>query len=419
MKKLELNVSSEIGQLEAVIVHTPGEEIENMTPQNAEKALYSDILNLTVASEEYSQFKGVLQKVTQVYEVEDLLVDVLENEKVRGEVINKICQNENCDDIKDFLLVQDAKNLARLLINGIEMKKDTLTKYLNPERFALRPLHNFFFMRDSSVTVNDAVLISKMANKVREREALLMETIFDYHSKLSTRTMSPYRDAKNLDQVKIEGGDVHIAREDTLVIGLGQRTSSQGIDYLLSKLLCQDKIRNIVVQELPDSPESFIHLDMVFTFLDVDKVMVYAPVILHSGTYKTFHLKIEKCKGVKIAEEENLLAALKKLKFDLKPIFCGGEKQRYIQEREQWHSGANFFAVGPGQVIGYERNIYTIEALNKNGFEVIKAKDVVSGKVDLSKYPKYVVTIPGSELARGGGGARCMTNPIRRAPVNW
>ncbi len=417
MQKIELNVTSEIGKLEAVIIHTPGQEIENMTPQNAERALYSDILNLAIASGEYAQMKGVLEKVAKVFEVKDLLVDILENEKVKCEVVKNICKNENCTDIQDELLDLSPQQLATALIEGVEMKKDTLTKYLNPDRFSLPPLHNFFFMRDPSVTIHDAVLISKMANKVREREALLMEAIFDYHPLLSTRTFSPYREAQGGGQIKIEGGDVLIAREDTLIIGLGQRTSSQGIDYIMSKFMCQDKIRHILVQELPHSPESFIHLDMVFTFLDVDKVMVYAPVIFKSGRYQTIHLEIDKCKGVKINEEENLLSGLKKLGFDLKPLYCGGKKDQYIQEREQWHSGANFFAIAPGQVIGYERNIYTIEELNNNGFEVLKAADVISGKVKLEEYDKFVVTIAGSELARGGGGARCMTNPIKRKGV--
>ena len=54
MEKLKLNVNSEIGKLNGVIVHLPGAEVENMTPQNAERALYSDILNLSVAAREYS-----------------------------------------------------------------------------------------------------------------------------------------------------------------------------------------------------------------------------------------------------------------------------------------------------------------------------------------------------------------------------
>eukprot|EP00825_Cyclidium_porcatum_P050053 TRINITY_DN8814_c0_g1_i2.p1 TRINITY_DN8814_c0_g1~~TRINITY_DN8814_c0_g1_i2.p1 ORF type:complete len:158 (-),score=12.39 TRINITY_DN8814_c0_g1_i2:106-579(-) len=98
---------------------------------------------------------------------------------------------------------------------------------------------------------------------------------------------------------------------------------------------------------------------------------------------------------------------------------CGGTKDTWIQEREQWHSGANFFALGPGKVMGYARNVYTMEEMSKHGFEIIRAKDVITNHIDLNVHSKYVVTIDGSELPRGGGGARCMTMPVRRKKISW
>ena len=88
-------------------------------------------------------------------------------------------------------------------------------------------------------------------------------------------------------------------------------------------------------------------------------------------------------------------------------------------EREQWHSGANFFAFALGKVIGYERNGYTLEEMNNNGFEIVRAQDYIDKKLDHNDFKKLVITIPGSELARGGGGARCMTMPIYREKVDW
>ena len=170
---------------------------------------------------------------------------------------------------------------------------------------------------------------------------------------------------------------------------------------------------HIIVQELPSTPESFIHLDMVFTNLNTDACMVYEPVVYGLSRYKTIHLKIDNGK-VEITEESNIPEALKKLGLDLKPIACGGEKDPWTQEREQWHSGANFLAFAPGKVIGYERNINTLEELNRNGFEILKALDVISGKVNPDDYTKCAISIAGSELARGGGGARCMTMPVAR-----
>ncbi|MBZ0242179.1 MAG: arginine deiminase, partial [Bacteroidales bacterium] len=100
-------------------------------------------------------------------------------------------------------------------------------------------------------------------------------------------------------------------------------------------------------------------------------------------------------------------------------VLCGGSKDIFIMEREQWQSGANFFAIAPGKVIGYGRNTYTMNELNHHGFEIFKAKDVLKNKVNLDNYDKYVITIEGDELSRGGGGARCMTMPIRRKAVDW
>lgn len=417
--KININVQSEIGELEAVIIHTPGPEVENMTPENAARALYSDILNLSVALPEYNQFKGVLEKVAKVFDVKDLLIDILEIDKVRDNLVNRICRHEPAEDA--CLLLENLSNaeLARQLFEGVEMRKNTLTKYLDDERFSLHPLPNFFFTRDASFTMNNEVMISHMASKVREREALIMEAIFDHHPAFMTQTVNPVKSFDNSGKASIEGGDVIIARENIFLSGISGRTSSQGIDALLQHLKTKPGIKHLILQELPYRPESFIHLDMVFTFLDKDKCMIFEPLILNSSRHLTIHIIIEDDKVIKIREEKNMLNALKKLGMDLEPVFCGGSKDIFIMEREQWQSGANFFAIAPGKVIGYGRNTYTMNELNQHGFEIFSAKDVLNNTVSLDDYAKYVITIEGDELSRGGGGARCMTMPIRRKAVDW
>ncbi len=416
-------INSEFGKLEGVIIHQPGSEVENMTPENAERALYSDILNLSIASKEYAQLAGVLEKITSVFNVKSLLTDILQNENVKLGLLKEICKNEGIPCMEDDLALNSAVELSNLLIEGLVLEKNNLTNYLGNERFLLRPLHNLFFTRDSAMGMNNHMLIGKMANPVRERESAIMEAIFKHHSNFETSTLNPAKSKSgiiNNPKSTLEGGDFQMARDNVFVIGTGMRTSTQGIDFIIENIKqLKSEPQHIIVQELPSTPESFIHLDMVFTFLNTDACMVYEPVIYKMNRLRTIHIQLDNKKVTKIEEVPNIPAVLKTLGMDLKPINCGGNNDLWIQEREQWHSGANFFAFAPGKIMGYERNSHTIEELNKNGYETIKANDVIEGKVLLDDFKKCVVLIAGSELARGGGGARCMTMPVRRAAVDW
>lgn len=415
-KAIELNIQSEIGELQGVILHTPGAEVENMTPDTAQRALYSDILNLSIAQKEYEQLKGVLGKYTNTYFITDLLVKVLSDKAQKEDLIGKICVSEGVADYYEDLMSMDAPELAKCLIEGVPAKINTLTAYLKDEYYALYPLYNFYFTRDASVTIGNNALICRMANKVRMRESLIMDAIFKGSGVFKCGIINSLDFNNANGDIYMEGGDILVAKEDVLLIGNGNRTSTRGIDMLINRL-CKDKDagkRHVIVQQLPHSPESFIHLDMVFTMLDRDKCMVYEPLILGENAYQTVHLTIDNGKVTKIKSVSNIVHALKRLGMDLEPIVCGGKADEWNQEREQWHSGANFFAMAPGKVLSYARNIHTLSELNNNGFEIIPAWDIIDGKKDVKKYDKCVVTIEGSELPRGGGGARCMTMPVSR-----
>jgi len=419
-KKFTVDIRSEIGDLEGVIIHTPGPEVENMTPDSSHKALYSDILNLSVALKEFNQFKGFLSKVTKTFQIKDLLTNIIQQEEHRNDLLQAICTKERLPE-NTFADLKEIKpeKLATALIEGVEMRKDNLTRFLSKDRYAVEPLHNFFFTRDASVALLDRVLISRMASRIRDRETIIMDAIFRNHPAFGVKTIHPEQSRHFCKEFSFEGGDFLVAREDILLIGTGTRTTSQGIDFILEYYKKKKVQRHVIVQELPYSPESFIHLDMVFTFLDRHQCMVYEPLILQPTRYLTIHIHIDNGRVKSIREVANIPTVLRELGMDMEMLYCGGRRDSVIQEREQWHSGANFFAIAPGKVIGYGRNVNTLDEMNRHGYAVLKASDVNNDKVDIGKYSKYVVTIDGSELSRGGGGCRCMTMPVRRKAVEW
>lgn len=405
-------------------MHRPGVEIERMTPLNAAAALYSDILNKPLVDVEYSNFCGVLERWTDVYYVEDVLEALLQDDAVRRTLVEESCRMDGCPQLAGQLMEMEAAQLATVLVEGFEAPGWDGT---SEERFWLKPLYNLFFTRDASSTLYDRVLINSMSFAVRSRETLIYEAIFKHFFKVETlNAMRWNREART------EGGDVQVASPNLLCIGQGIRTNAKGIEYLAkveglpftvdslrlsnvnSKPTTVNK-RHILVQELPKSPESFIHLDMVFTFLGEHECMVFEPMLRKTGLFAgkaTTLITIDNGK-VSYTEVPNMVKGLELLGWDIRPV-VGGGSDPWVQLREQWHSGANFFALGDGKVMGYRRNTHTIDALDKAGFAVLKAEDIVSGKVKMADYNKFVAAFPGSELPRAGGGARCMTMPILR-----
>ncbi len=352
---MNVNVNSEIGELEGVIIHTPGSEVENMTPQNAERALYSDILNLSVARKEYQQFKSVLQKFTKVYEVRDLLTDILNLEEAKNDILNNICSNEDIDCLKEYLDSLRPNQLSKQLIEGVPIVKDTLTKFLSKERYSLLPLHNFFFTRDASISVGNEVLIAKMKSQVREREALIMEAIFRYHPELKSATINPIRSENFNSKITFEGGDILIARDDVICVGIGTRTSTQGVDFIIDELKKNKEPKNIIVQELPQTLESFIHLDMVFTFLDKDACLSYDPAVFNQHSYETVHIKLDNGKVDWIREEKNIPEALKTVNIDLLPISLRRKFRRLDSGKRTMAQRSKLFCISTRKSYGIRK----------------------------------------------------------------
>lgn len=410
---ITVSVNSEIGKLQHVLVHMPGPELEKVTPENAHTFLFSDILNMQVAQKEYGYFKKVLQKVTQVHEITDLLTDILRDENVKMSLVDRICKAEDKGFIAAYLKALPAEDLSRQLIEGVRLEDIT---YINNDPYALLPIPNLFFMRDASFAMFDSIMISNMATTVRARECIILNSIYNLHPLFDTKVINPALTYGTHGEGTVEGGDVQIIRDDVVICGLGSRTNMHGVEALVEHLKLKPGVKHLIFQELPLTPESFIHLDMVFTMLDVDKCMIYEPVIMN-GSFKTFHITIDGQKAVG-QEVPNLLEGLKAVGIDLEPVYCGNRNNDWAA-REQWHSGCNFFCFEPGKFIGYGRNQHTIEALNKAGFNILTASEVVNNKVNLNNMRKCIIAFEGNELSRGGGGARCMTMPVQRMAVEW
>jgi len=412
--KSKVHVSSEIGKLRAVLLHRPGVEIERMTPQNANEALYSDILSRQIANEEYRHFEGVFQRCAQVYYVKDILAELLKDDDICYSMVVQSCTLEGCRHLIDELLQHDVDTLARELIEGFPYRKGIDPDSFAERRYVLRPLYNLFFTRDASSTVYDRVLVNSMSFDVRKRENLIYKAIFKHYFNVGVFNAQEW-DSK----ARTEGGDVQIGRSDLLCIGEGIRTNALGIKFLAENFKDRPKFY-IISQQLPHHPDSFIHLDMVYTFLDKHRCMLYEPMYRKTAEFAGKETTLLEIEGGRIRTQscKNIIEALAKTGHEMEPVFCGGD-DLWMQQREQWHSGANFFALAPGKVIGYRRNSHTIEALDKAGFSVLNAEEVSAGKVSIDDYERCVVTFAASELPRAGGGARCMTMPILRDEVEW
>ena len=409
----KLSITSEIGKLEKVIIHQPGHEIEIMTPETAKDLLFDDILDLNTAQREHNEFVNILKLHASVYEVSDLLKELLCEEKHKEKLLKYLIYESKADEnVLDTLMLKSPIELADSLITGILTENSLSEGNSFTQNYTFPPLPNFFYTRDTAVVINNYVLSGSMANRIRSSEATIMRYILKYHSDFIPDGF--YFDDFNEIHAnsKFEGGDVLVIREDVLAIGLSERTTMEAVEQLIEKLKEKGIMKHVFTVNLPKQ-RAMIHLDMVFTMLDHNFACIYEPAIFGEWNLGVKHIDISE-KINKIETVPNLLVGLKNIGIHLEPIFCGG-KNKINQEREQWMCGANFFALAPGKVMGYARSANTFDEIEKIAkIPRIESSDVLSGKVDIKKYDRYAIAFRGAELSRGGGGARCMTLPVLR-----
>lgn len=415
MESPVVRVTSEIGPLEAVICHTPGPEVLAVTPETTAAYLYDDIIDLETARREHHHFKAILSHFCTVYEVRDLLEEILDLPEVRPFLIERVMDVARSEPLARHLLEMPARDLVGMFIEGREVQEPgPLQRFLNVEIYELPPLPNLFFTRDAAIVVGEGVIIGSMRYNVRWTEEILMKALFTYHPLLRNRGLIYDGSEERRAGYTIEGGDIHVLRPDLVMVGLSQRSSPGAFDSIAERLVRQAGVRDILVVVLPPA-RSMIHLDMIFTMIDREHAVIYPPTFIGPERCAVLHYRAGK-RGMR--EMPDLFTALREVDLPLEPIFCGGHR-RIFQDREQWSSGCNFVALRPGLILGYARNESTYAELQREaGYRIVDGIEFLTGDdVEVGEDEKVAITFEGGELVRGGGGSRCMTLPVRRRDI--
>lgn len=400
----EASVRSEVGRLRTVLVHRPDLELERITPDNKDELLFDELVWVERAQQEHDSFTNLLEGAgVEVLVLQRLLEEVLADEGLRAQVVARHATDTSCgpelvDPVRRFLLERPVPDLVRHLIGGVALEEigpasGLVAAHAAPTDMLLHPLPNTVFIRDSSAWVGEGVVVAPMNRLVRRRESALLTLLYRSHPRFAGTPLWFGAGPGEEYPATVEGGDLLVVGERGLAVGLSERTSATGAEALATRLFGAGAVDRVVAVDLPQV-RAAMHLDTVVTMVDRDAFLLYPPIIPNARCFRV----VPRAGGrVRVSEGEGLLRDL--------AWAAGLDHARAIQPelgsiraaREQWNDANNTLALHPGEVVAYERNVATNQALVDAGIGVR--------------------TIPSDELPRGRGGPRCMSCPVLRDPV--
>lgn len=407
---MKINVSSEIGQLRTVLLHRPGQELENLTPAYLERLLFDDIPFLPIAEKEHDAFADALRanEVECVY-LEDLVAQTIASDsKLRSQFIEDFIYDggpaaiNSYDELYELLdSIKDPKDLVLKTMAGVvdteiaKNDKRPLSGMLQPKvRFILDPIPNLYFTRDPMAVIGSGICLNHMYSVTRSRETLYGKYILNHHPSIENTIKEYYTSDIPFC---IEGGDVLNLSSDLIAVGLSQRTSPEAVEILAQNIFNDpnSKVKTVLALDIPEL-RAYMHLDTVLTQVDKAKFLVHPGILDYFSIYRI--TKGNNGKPNVVYEESDLETILSNQIGQKVTLICTGGDDALAAEREQWNDGSNCLCVKPGKVIVYDRNVITNRVLHENGVETI--------------------IIPSSELSRGRGGPRCMSMPLYRDSIN-